>query len=840
MSVILGNYNKKKTPKISKDGYIQCLPPDNDIPPSWSANEYRIFTNKKKDGEITEWRNENGDITHYTERKYLKGKKQLVPFTYWTKPSVSGDISIWKQKGWLGKKCFNKSHLIPKSNLPIMIVEGEKCMHFAENNPFLSEQYLATTWYGGVENLFDFNFEIFKDKEVILCPDNDEPGRKAMHSLAYQLITKGITENIKYFNLADRFSELFPSAWDIADDFPENYNIEETLAPKSMFIAQYKDVKDNELWKEIEEEEEKRIEKQTAKTLMTSYCYVMANDMFNKLGSKEFYQKQQLNNYHKHQVKSGLTDVLLKDPEFAKAETFITSAQFKPGLIKITRPGIIPLINNGVVLNIYIPNYLTEKKGDVEFLIEFFIWLIGEEKWRIIEKWIAYMLIYPGEKIKWSIVLVSAVEGVGKGLLARILSRILGSDNVNENANYKHLANTHNTLLIGKQVVVLNELSLGDFKSKNEGTNTLKNFVGDDTYSCNFKGKPMVILPNLTNFMLFSNDEAVLGLKQGVRRYFFCNITKTEEEIIKKTDEGLFKRAWDFVDSDEGASALIYYFKKEVDMTDTDMFKKRAPETDDLKQLIEQSKHPLQKKLEYDLTRPDYLNRKIFSGRWCGLITFNELNEALNTYDKDETKNYDWGTFGDDAILKFLSANAIRWNNGEATRQVEINGVRNRFYNLDDSRCPIPGKSYKDLTPKQIEVIYNDYGGVCREIEEEEPQYKRAKENIENYIREYKEKIDLWKDLKTKNQKHFKSKSTEQIYEEIMNGSIPMEGNDNHDKKRIKDCEERIQRGIRKPAQILEERIKPKLNGIGPEDLKKDPADPNGLSPAKRRVILNL
>ena len=73
-----------------------------------------------------------------------------------------------------------------------------------------------------------------------------------------------------------------------------------------------------------------------------------------------------------------------------------------------------------------------------------------------------------------------------------------------------------------------------------------------------------------------------------------------------------------------------------------------------------------------------------------------------------------------------------------------------------------------------------------------------------------------------------------------MNGSIPMEGNDNHDKKRIKDCEERIQRGIRKPAQILEERIKPKLNGIGPEDLKKDPADPNGLSPAKRRVILNL
>ena len=46
--------------------------------------------------------------------------------------------------------------------------------------------------------------------------------------------------------------------------------------------------------------------------------------------------------------------------------------------------------------------------------------------------------------------------------------------------------------------------------------------------------------------------------------YFFCNIIKTEGEIVKKTNEGFFKRAWDFVDSDEGAAALIYYFHREV------------------------------------------------------------------------------------------------------------------------------------------------------------------------------------------------------------------------------------------------------------------------------------
>jgi hypothetical protein len=85
MSIILGNYNKKKISKVSKDGYVQTIPPANDIPPSWSDNEHRIFISKKESGDITEWRNENGDITHYTERKLIKGKKQLYPFTYWTK-----------------------------------------------------------------------------------------------------------------------------------------------------------------------------------------------------------------------------------------------------------------------------------------------------------------------------------------------------------------------------------------------------------------------------------------------------------------------------------------------------------------------------------------------------------------------------------------------------------------------------------------------------------------------------------------------------------------------------------------------------------------------------------
>jgi len=836
MSTILGDYSKKKTSNISIDGYVQSLPPDNDIPPSWSAHENRIFSAKTKSGEITEWKNEEGDTTHYTEKKIdNKGNKKLVPFTYWTRTTEDGKlIGIWKQRGWLGKKCFHKSNQIPKCDLPLLVSEGEKCMHFAERNPFLSKHYLPTTWFGGVENLHDFNFEIFRGKEVILCPDNDLPGRKAMHSFAYQLVTNGITENIKYFNLAEKFKEQFPSAWDIADELPHIYKLETVLEPNSMFMAKYKDVKDDKLWKEIAEAEQIRVEKETAKSISKSYCYVMANDMFNKLGSADFYQTQQLNNYHKHQIKKGsLTDILLKDPNFAKAETFITSAKFKPGLINITKPGMVPLINKGRVLNIYIPNYVSEKQGDVRFLIEFFIWLIGPDKWKIIEQWIAYLLQCPGEKIKWSIVLVSAVEGVGKGLLARILSRILGFENVNENANYKHLTNTHNTLLVGTQVIVLNELSLGDFKSKTEGTNTLKNFVADDYYTCNFKNKPMVKLPNLTNFMLYSNDPRVIGANQGVRRYFFCNIIKTEQEIIQKTNEGFFRKAWDFVDSKEGAAALIHYFNREVKIPKPEMFKARAPITDDLEILIEQTKHPLQKKLEHDLTRPDKGERKIFVDRWCGLITFEELNERLNTSQDtwDKTK-FNWGSFGDDAIYKFLNANAIRWNNGDTTRQISIQGVKHRFHLLDDTKCPIPNKSYKDLTPKQIETTYLNYGKVSRAIREEEKNYTEAKEKLPELRAVFTEKIKGWIEItnKPKKEKSWNRKAElvgldlEAAYKGIMNETIPIEHNDKFKRDNIKNKEVILQRGVRTPDQILED--------IRTETSAKDLNNLNGEKPS--------
>jgi len=711
------NFDDFKDKEKYKFNY-SVAPKDNLIPSGMIKDQERSDVNQYN----YEYKNFKKETCFWVKKGIKNGKKQFTPMSYDT------DKETWVPKAWTKNRPLFGEHVL--TDKPIIIVEGEKAKLEGDD---LFEDYDVVTWSGGSNQVHQTNFEALMDREVVLWPDNDTPGIKAMHEVALALLDNKLTENISIINPKVELDE----GWDIADPLPRKM-LDIGITKEGLLKGKSEYIPDAKIIKEIKLEQEQRRSKEKAGELSKTYCYVMSNDMFNKIGSQEFYQKQQLNNFWKHEVKEGsLTDLLLKNPDFARAETFMTHAGYAPGLHFIERAGIIPMVQRGMILNNYTPNYIIAKKGDVSFIIQYFVWLLGEKKWKIIEEWIAYHLLHPGDKIKWSLVLVSVIEGTGKGMLARIISKILGIENVNENANYKHLTNTHNTLLVGCQVLVLNEVSLGDFKGKAEGTNTLKNFVADDYYTCNFKGKPMVKLPNLTNIILYSNDERVVGVNNGVRRYFFCNIDKTEDDIINKSDEGFFDKAWKFIDSDEGAAALLHYFKNEVKIRDISQFKKRAPQTDDLKLLIEQSKHPVQKKLEADLKGT--VTRRIFKHHWNGLISFDELNEALNITDNDD--RFDWGSYGDDAILKFLSGNCIRWNNGASTRQIEINGVWHRYYILEDKALEA-GKSYKDMTPKEIKIMCLHWRSINSDIYKEETEFREAEKSYP------KDKADILSYLK--------------------------------------------------------------------------------------------
>ena len=87
--------------------------------------------------------------------------------------------------------------------------------------------------------------------------------------------------------------------------------------------------------------------------------------------------------------------------------------------------------------------------------------------------------------------------------------------------------------------------------------------------------------------------------------------------------------------------------------------------------------------------------------------------------------SWDWGSYGDDALYKFLESNCITWNNDENTRQIELRGVRRRIYILKDI-SHYDKKSYRDLTPRQIEKHYLYYNQIKNAVEKEAQWYEKC------------------------------------------------------------------------------------------------------------------
>ena len=65
-------------------------------------------------------------------------------------------------------------------------------------------------------------------------------------------------------------------------------------------------------------------------------------------------------------------------------------------------------------------------------------------------------------------------------------------------------------------------------------------------------------------------------------------------------------------------------------------------------------------------------------------------------------------------------------------------------YSLENFTINPDNKSYKDLTPKQIEIIHQNYSRVVREIKDEEPEYMSAKEHLPGLKSIFKGEIKLW------------------------------------------------------------------------------------------------
>lgn len=168
---------------------------------------------------IEEYRSGDGHLKGYIARIDSPNGKSFRPITPWR--NAAGQLS-WRLRGFAQPlPIYGHDRLLSRPDAPVLAVEGEKAAKAAQS---LFSDHIAITWPGGASSAGKADWNALKGRDVVLWPDADEPGRKAMDEVATALAAAGCGR-LRLVNLPANL----PKGWDVADEPPPDLDLLDVL-----------------------------------------------------------------------------------------------------------------------------------------------------------------------------------------------------------------------------------------------------------------------------------------------------------------------------------------------------------------------------------------------------------------------------------------------------------------------------------------------------------------------------------------------------------------------------------------------------------------------------------
>lgn len=146
------------------------------------------------------YRDQRGAVLGYVARYDTDGRKQIVPWSY-----AEG-------RGWVMKSLPAPRPLYGldrlKLNQRVLLVEGEKAADAAQ--AIVGDRYAVLTWSGGAQAHAKADLSPLAGHRILLWPDADAPGIKAMQAVSDRLLP--VCPEIKIIDV-----DGMPDGWDAAD-----------------------------------------------------------------------------------------------------------------------------------------------------------------------------------------------------------------------------------------------------------------------------------------------------------------------------------------------------------------------------------------------------------------------------------------------------------------------------------------------------------------------------------------------------------------------------------------------------------------------------------------------
>ena len=485
----------------------------NNIPSEYGATLPKIGSAHFADSEMLftkawTYRDGEGRPYHYRLRYEKpqgdKVKKIVIPYSYFQNEG-------WKFKalGWPKNPLYGFELLSQDATKPILIVEGEKTADVARE---VFPDHLCVSWMGGVQAITKADWSPLQGRNIVYWPDNDKAGRESV-AVIISCLSAAKIQSLRCVQLPS----ILPPKWDLADSVPDGIDLR-TLLSK----AEEHDLTASTPFHLLEYSD-----------LAERLVYVSETDQFVDRETMSRFVPKQINSLFRHleEVKGGSIErSLLEERELTKVVGFTYSPTVEK-LLYVNAKGL-------AVLNLWKGSGLMPREGDPEpFINHLRILTTTDEEFEHLASWLAYLVQYPGEKIKHAPVLVGP-PGSGKSLLCWAMKKILGVQNTTDVETHE-LKGNFNEWLEAKLLIVCEEvLALG----RTEIMNRLKPLITQPLVGINVKHLRAYTIENRANFIMLSNHDDALKLEDDDRRFFVINSKKPP------SDKAYFKALWEWID----------------------------------------------------------------------------------------------------------------------------------------------------------------------------------------------------------------------------------------------------------------------------------------------------
>lgn len=243
-------------------------------------------------------------------------------------------------------------------------------------------------------------------------------------------------------------------------------------------------------------------------------------------------------------------------------------------------------------VNTYKPAVIDSRQGDITpFIRNMEMMLPWEVDRNILYSYLAHCVKYPGFKIPWA-PLIQSVEGVGKGLVKRVMANAVGAP-YSYFPNAKELIESgskFNAWMRSKLFILVDEIMTDERRDMIE---ILKPMISEETIEIQAKGVDQDIEDNFANWMFFSNFKNAIPVSKNSRRFaiFYSAIQNATDLHDRGMNDQYFADLYNWARAGGDAHVTHWLMNYPIERGDIPM---RAPNTTSTFEAVRQSRGPVE------------------------------------------------------------------------------------------------------------------------------------------------------------------------------------------------------------------------------------------------------